>query len=231
MSTITLMRFKTIKNIEEIEETLNKVSDENFWFIATKENEKILKIVFNYKISLEDELRKVLKISEIRKLLNGNSLQQISRNIIAYMHFDKEVLEVRRGLDHVLIFFINKLERAIKIKFIPYYISPTTLINIINKYTISLNQIYFKFINGLIFEMYKGKYLQYSDIIKKKLEEYSKNVRIITIVPRIKFNDIQKSITINGDKGTIKFYSNKIIKNELDQIINMIIQVANNEYD
>ncbi|MEM0476082.1 MAG: hypothetical protein QW367_00385 [Candidatus Aenigmatarchaeota archaeon] len=224
MSTITLLHFKTTRNIEEIEKELNKISEENYWIIASKENEKLLKIIFNYKVSLEDELRKVLSISEIRNIFNGISSQLLTRRIVAYMHFDKEILEVERGSDYIFSFFISVLEKNLKIKFINLYISSNALLKIIERYSISLNQIYFKFVNGLLFEMYKGKFLQYSDFIKRKIEENRKNIRIITILPKIKFRGTPKSITINGDKGTIKFYSKEIFRDEINQIINIIFE-------
>lgn len=226
MVTITLLHFKTLKTADEVEKELNKISNEKYWILAKKENEKTLKIIFNYKVSLEDELRKVLKLLEIKKFFNDILNQQLARNIIAYMHFDKELLEVRRGIDYIFTFFINVLEKNLKIKFINLYIPPKTLIKIIEKYCISLNQIYFKFINGFLFEMYKGKFLQYSDFIRKKLEYYGKNVRIITLIPRIEFKGLPKNFTINGDKGTIKFRSKEVFREEINQIVNMIYEIT-----
>lgn len=226
MSTITLLYFKTRKNIDEIEKELNRISEERYWIIASRENENILKIVFNYKVSLEEELRKVLSISEIKNILNGFSSKLLIRKVVAYMHFDKEILEVRRGPDYIFSFFINTLEKSLKIKFINLYIPSNALLKIIEKHSISLNQIYFKFINGFLFEMYKGKFLQHSEFIKKKIEECGKNIRIITIVPRIEFKNFQKSFTINGDKGTIKFYSENVFKEEINQLINIIYEAT-----
>ncbi|MEM0242971.1 MAG: hypothetical protein QXT34_00735 [Candidatus Aenigmatarchaeota archaeon] len=224
MTTITLLHFKTSKNINEIEMELNKVSSEKYWIAATKEDNNTIKIIFNYKTSIEEEVRKVLNISEIKRVFNGNSGMYLTRNVIAYMHFDKEILEVRRGIDHVFRFFINVLEKSLRIKFINVYIPSKTLAKIIEKHTISLNQIYFKFVNGFLFEMYKGKYLQYSEFIRKKIEELNKNIRIITTIPKIKFDGFQKSFTINGDKGTIKFWYNNVSKSEISQILNIIFE-------
>ncbi|MEM5821265.1 MAG: hypothetical protein QXP34_03015 [Candidatus Aenigmatarchaeota archaeon] len=222
MATITLLKFKITRNIEEIEKEVNKISSEKYWMIAKKESQNTLKIIFNYKVSLEEELRKILSISEIKNIFNGISSQLLTRNVIAYMHFDKEVLEVHRGIDYIFRFFIAVLEKYLKMKFFPYYIPSEALLSIIQNYSISLNQIYFKFVNGFVFEMYKGKFLQYSEVIRNKINELKRNIRIITVVPTIKFDSHIKSVTINGDKGTLKFFSESISRNEILQIINLI---------
>ena len=98
MATITLLHFKTYRNIEEIEKELNKISSEKYWVVAKKENERIIKIIFNYKITLEEALRKVLNPIEIKNFFNGTSSQLLTRNIIAYMHFEKKILKVNRGI-------------------------------------------------------------------------------------------------------------------------------------
>jgi len=225
MATITLLHFKTYRSIDEIEKELNKISSEKYWIVAKKENERIIKIIFNYKITLEEALRKVLNPIEIKNFFNGTSSQLLTRNIIAYMHFDKEILEVHRGIDYIFNFFVAVLEKHLRMKFMPYYISPEALLKIINNYSISLNQVYFKFVNGFVFEMYKGKYLQYSEFIREKLRSLHKNVRIITVIPKIRFEKFPKSVSINGDKGTIKFSVDDIGRNELVQIINLIYEV------
>jgi len=224
MVTITLLHFKTYRDINEIEKELNKISSGKYWIVAKKENEKTIKIIFNYKITLEEALRKVLSASEIKNFFNGISSKLLTRNIIAYMHFDKEILEVHRGIDYILNFFIVVLERNLKIKFVPYFISSEALLKIMNNYSISLNQVYFKFVNGFVFEMYKGKYLQHSELIKEKLKSLSKHLRIITIIPKIKFDNAPKSVSINGDRGTLKFSVDKISRDEMIQIINLIYE-------
>ncbi|MEM5828282.1 MAG: hypothetical protein QW197_02130 [Candidatus Aenigmatarchaeota archaeon] len=229
MATITLLKFSISRNIDEVEKEMNKISSERYWIIAKKENQNVLKIIFNYRVSLEEELRKVLNISEIKNIFNGISTQLLTRNIIAYMHFDKEILEVHRGIDYIFRFFIAVLEKHLRVKFVPYYISPQVLLNIVQNYSISLNQIYFKFVNGFVFEMYKGKYLQYSELIRSKLSELKRNIRIITVVPRIKFDSYLKSVTINGDKGTLKFFADNISRNEILQIINLIDFLTKND--
>jgi len=225
MATITLLHFKTYRSIDEIEKELNKINSEKYWVVAKKENERTVKIIFNYKITLEEAVRKVLNPVEIKNFFNGTSSQLLTRNIIAYMHFDKEILEVHRGIDYIFNFFIAVIEKHLRIKFTPYYISSDALLKIINNYSISLNQVYFKFVNGFVFEMYKGKYLQHSEVIKEKLKSLHKNLRIITVIPKIRFENFPKSISINGDRGTIKFSVDDIGRNELVQIINLIYEV------
>jgi len=224
MATITLLHFKTYRSIDEIEKELNKISGERYWIVAKKENERTIKVIFNYKITLEEAVRKVLNPIEIKNFFNGSSSQLLTRNVIAFMHFDKEILEVHRGIDYIFNFFIAVIEKHLRIKFTPYYISSDALLKIINNYSISLNQVYFKFVNGFVFEMYKGKYLQHSEFIKEKLRNLHKNLRIITVIPKIRFEGIPKSVSINGDKGTIKFSIDDINRNELLQIINLIYE-------
>jgi len=195
------------------------------------EIEKIIKSKRkSFCIEINDEGKIILRVpyrtkdNEIKNFFNGSSSQLLTRNVIAFMHFDKEILEVHRGIDYIFNFFIAIIEKHLRIKFTPYYISSEALFKIINNYSISLNQVYFKFVNGFVFEMYKGKYLQHSEFIKEKLRNLHKNLRIITVIPKIRFEKIPKSVSINGDRGTIKFSVDDISRNELIQIINLIYE-------
>ncbi|MEM0480812.1 MAG: hypothetical protein QXQ14_01330 [Candidatus Aenigmatarchaeota archaeon] len=223
---ISILYFRTARTAEEIEKELNKVSAEDYWIIAKRNNNQI-KIIFNFSVELEKLLRRVLEINEIENFFDGKSKQKVKRNIKAIMDFSKNLLIIFRGQDVFTKLFLDVLEKELRIKFLPYYISSKSLYEIIEKYCISLNQIYFKFVNGFVFEMYKGKFLNYSLTIREKMEKFKNNIRIITIIPKIIFERKKFSVTINGDKGSLKFFGKPSFK-EINQIIEMIFSINRN---
>ena len=67
----------------------------------------------------------------------------------------------------------------------------------------------FKNIEGLFYEILRGKYLESNDKFKQYMEKFLESLRVISFRPRIKFlNGHNKyQVTLNGDRGTMKFFS------------------------
>ncbi len=222
MATITLFNFETTKNKKEIISLLNKYSSENTWIIA-KDYGNEIKGIFNMYLNITEELRKVLEPWEMENIkVNGNG--KILRSILFYIDFKRKIIEIHRGSDALTRKLKEILEEILQTKLKEFYIDHKTLHNIIKNYSLELRQAYFKFVNGFLYENYKGRFLERNEHFKEILKERLKNLRIITIVPKV-FPIINKQVTINGDKGTLKFSNGaEIARNEVKSIIDLIFK-------
>ncbi len=222
MTTISLYMFETFKKQKEVEESLNKISNEKYWIIA-KSKQSEINGIFNIQLPLTQELRKVLEPWEIEKL-KINGIEKIVRSVEFIIDFEKKVIVMFRGRDIITEELKRVLENVLATKIKELYLSYKALKEILEKYSLELRQAYFKYVNGFLFESYKGRFLERNQHFKNLLKEREKYLRVITIVPKI-FPIINKQVTINGDKGTLKFSNgSEISKIEVKRIIDLILK-------
>jgi len=102
--------------------------------------------------------------------------------------------------------------------------------HITKKYSSELKQAMFKYIHGLWYTIIRGRHLENNRKYKDYIVSKPDSLRCISIVPKIKYlNGNGYSVTINGDKGTIKMWDGMFKwkpRLEVKQIVSMIINVA-----
>jgi len=219
MPTMTVFNFEKLPSILEICKSLNGKRFEDCWLTArvSKYNENEIYIQFWYYEAVEDSLRKVFSeddANEIVSFLKENGKSKVLKRIYCFINLVTKTLEIYHGSDEKVEKIVSIFESLLKTKFNQLSISSNHLQKIFSEHGIELKQAMFKNIDGLIYYILRGNYLENNEKFKEYLRTSLDNLRVISFRPRIRFlNDHNKyQVTINGDKGTIRLSGNEIFR-------------------
>jgi hypothetical protein len=102
--------------------------------------------------------------------------------------------------------------------------------HIVKAYSTELKQAMFKYIHGLWYHIIRGRHLEQNGKYKDFIVTKPDSLRCVSIVPKIKYlNGSEYSVTINGDKGTIKMWDGMFKwkpRIEVRQIVQIVANVA-----
>jgi hypothetical protein len=102
--------------------------------------------------------------------------------------------------------------------------------HIVVKYSSELKQAVFKYIHGLWYHIIRGRHLEQNGKYKDFIVAKPDSLRCVSIVPKIRFlNGNGYTVTINGDKGTIRMYDGFFKwrpRLEVRQIVSIIANVS-----
>jgi len=124
------------------------------------------------------------------------------------------------------------MEKALNTKFEQIVLKPEQLQKIYSNHATELTQVMFKNVQGLFYEILRGKYLENNDKYREYLRSFYQCLRVISFRPKIKFlnGNNKYQVTLNGDKGTIRISSNGDFvwrpRYEIRQIIFMVAATA-----
>jgi hypothetical protein len=124
------------------------------------------------------------------------------------------------------------LEKLLKVKFTSLNLRSEELQKIYSNHSAELKQAMFKDIDGLMFEILRGNYLENNSKFKEYLKNFPESLRVISFRPKIKFlnRGNKYQVTINGDKGTIRFSSDEVFRwrprYEIRQIVFIVAAIA-----
>jgi hypothetical protein len=233
MPTITIFLFKKLENPLEICKILNNKKFKESWIQAkiSKYNKNEVFIQYFYYESLEESLKKALSeedIYEIVSFLKENGKNKILKRTYCFINTSTKTLEVYRGPDKKTEEIVSILESLLKVKFLPLKLDSEKLKEIYSNHGTELKQAMFRNIEGLIYEILRGNCLEENEKFNLYLEKFPSCLRVISFRPKIKFlNSSRYQVTINGDKGTVKFSSPDYFswrpRFEIRQIVFLII--------
>lgn len=234
MPTISVFKYSSPSNIWEVCKLLNNFRLSDSWITAkiSKYNKNEIFIQYWYYEDIEENLKKVFSEDdafEIVSFLKQNDRTKVLKRTYCFINSFTKTLEIYRGPDNKTEKILNTLEKLLKIKFYPINLNAENLRNIYSKHSIELKQAMFKDVDGLIYNILRGNCLEKNEKFNQYLQTYPKNLRVISFRPKIKFlNSFNKyQITINGDRGTIKFSSDGLFqwrpRFEIRQIIFLIL--------
>ena len=214
MPTITMFIAQNVKPKFQIMKEINeKGKGEKEWFSATLNKSRQEEIIINYffEESLEEHLSKILdedEIDEIVSILKQNGNSKIVKKVTCFFNVESRILEVYRGPDKLTEEIVEKLTQITGIVFKRVKISADGLQEIYQKHSLEVTQAMFKNVEGLFYQTLRGNNLETNRRFLECISRFKDCLRVVSIRPAIKFlNGGRYQITINGDKGSIKFSS------------------------
>jgi hypothetical protein len=233
MPTISLFKYEKLPGVWEISKLLNGKKINGNWFVArlSKYNRNEVFIQYYYYEDVEDGIKRIFSeedAHEIVSFLKQNGKAKVLKRTYCFINQMTKTLEIYRGPDSKTEEIVNFLEKLLKIKFVPISLKSEDLQRIYSQHSMELKQAMFKNIHGLIYEILRGKFLENNEKYKNYLKNFPQCLRVISFRPKIKFlnSNNKYQITINGDRGTIKFSSNGVFnwrpRYEIRQIIFII---------
>jgi len=223
-------KFQIMKEINE------KGKGEKEWFSATLNKSRQEEIIINYffEESLEEHLSKILdedEIDEIVSILKQNGNSKIVKRVTCFFNVESRILEVYRGPDKLTEEIVEKLTQITGIVFKRVKISADGLQEIYQKHSLEVTQAMFKNVEGLFYQTLRGNNLETNRRFLECISRFKDCLRVVSIRPAIKFlNGGRYQITINGDKGSIKFSSLSDFKwrprFEVRQIVEIVSKYA-----
>lgn len=219
MSVISIFKYENLPSVHEIVKALNKkkVDDELITAKVSRYNRNEVVVQYFYYEDVEDVVKKVFSENdsdEIVSFLRQNGKTKVLRKTYCFINTLTKTLEIYRGPDKRTSRIVSILEQLLNTKFIPISLTSEDLQKIYEQHGTELTQAMFKNIHGLFYEILRGKLLEKNSKFKEYLKKFPEALRVISFRPKIKFlnNNNKYQVTINGDKGTIKFSSNGLFK-------------------
>lgn len=219
MPIITVFTFENLPNVKEVIKNLDKKKNGSSWLTAkeSKYSKGEVFLQYWYYEDVETALKQAMSeedIYEIVSFLKQNGKQKVLKRTYCFINLSFKTLEIYRGPDQKTEEIVSFLERLLKVKFKPIVLNSEQLQEIYSKYATELKQAMFKHVDGLVYEILKGNYLEKNEKYVECLKKYGRNLRVISFRPKINFlnKNNRYQVTINGDKGTIKLSSSEVFR-------------------
>jgi hypothetical protein len=234
MATITLFKIEPLPTKRDIIRSLHKKKRNGCWLKAKKSkyNENEIEIDVWYEEDVEKGLKRAFsdEAYEMVEYLRIKGKEKVIRKVFCFIDIELGTLEIYRGIDVMTYKIKEIIETCLKVTLSTVSLDAGHLMHIVRKYSSELKQAMFKYIHGLWYHIIRGRHLEkngkYKDFIVKKPD----SLRCVSIIPKIRYlNGNGYSVTINGDKGTIKMWDG-IFKwkprLEVKQIVQIVADVA-----
>lgn len=218
MGMVSVFKCENLPSIHEIVKGLNgkRVNNELITAKVSRYNRNEVVIQYFYYEDVEDIVKRAFPerdSDEIVSFLKQNGKTKVLRKAYCFINTLTKTLEVYRGQDSRTDKIISVLEQLLNTKFIPVTLSSRDLQKIYTEHGVELKQALFKNVHGLFYEILRGNFLENNSKFKEYLSKFPEALRVISFRPKIKFlnNSNKYQVTINGDKGTIRFSSSNSI--------------------
>ena len=212
MPSISIFVFENELEKEKICKELNGTEFSSGWIVAeaSKYNPDEIFVKYWYHENVEDGIKKVFlqdEALEIVSYLRENGINKVLKRTYCFLNLKDKTLEIYRGKDQRTDEIVSLLEKTLKIKFIPLRLKSESLQQIYSNHSNELTQVMFKNINGFFYDIIRGNRLEMNGCFLDYLKEFSQCLRVISFKPKIKFENGYSNyqVTLNGDKGTIRF--------------------------
>ncbi len=218
MSIVTVFKFDGLSSPWQAAKSLDGQKMSDSWLTAFVSKYNRNEVVVNYWVyeDLESSIKRVFNEDdsmEIVSYLKQNGRDRVLKKVYCFVNLMMKTLEIYTGSEEKINDIVNVLEELLKTKFTRVILSSKDLQNIYANHSTELKQVMFKNLEGLFYEILRGKYLENNEKFRRYMEQFPESLRVISFRPRIKFWDGNNryQVTLNGDKGTIKFstYSEK----------------------
>ena len=212
MPAITLFIAENVKPKFQIIKEINENGrGEKEWFSATLNKYQPEEIIINYffEESIEEHLSRVLEkdeVEEVISVLKQNDNSKVIKKITGFFNVNNKLLEICRGPDKITERIVEKLTEITGIKFKRVKVSASGLQQIYQKHSLEVTQAMFKNVDWLFYQTMRGSNLETNKRFLEYMTKFKDCLRVISIRPAIKFlNGGRYQVTINGDKGSIRF--------------------------
>jgi len=237
MPVITIFTFDKLPEIFEICKILNgkKVDEASINAKLSKYNNNEIFVQYWYFEDIEDALKSVFSQDdgyEIVSFLKDRNKNKVLKRVYCFINMLTKTLEIYRGPDQKTEEIVSALEKLLKVKFVPLKVKPEELKQLYSHHSTELKQVMFKNIHGLIYDILRGNNLESNNKFNQYLQFFPDSLKAITFRPNIKFlNGYNKySVTVNGDKGTIRLSSNEVFqwrpRYEVRQIVFILANIT-----
>lgn len=214
MSIVTMFKFNSLSDPWQAAKSLNGQKMGDSWLTAFVSKYNRNEVVVNYWVyeDLESSIRKIFDENEsleVVSYLKQNGKTRVLKRIYCYLNTMMKTLEIYTGSEDKIEEIIATMERILKIKLSRVVLTSTELQSIYTQHSNELRQVMFKNVEGLFYEILRGKYLESNEKFKQYMEKFPGSLRIISFRPRIKFlnGNNKYQVTLNGDKGSMRFSS------------------------
>ncbi|MDI6826108.1 MAG: hypothetical protein QMD36_02845 [Candidatus Aenigmarchaeota archaeon] len=234
MTTITLFKIEPLPNKGGLVNRLNNVKKKGFWLKAkeSKYNENEVEIDVWYEEDVEIGLRRAFseEAYEMVDYFRNNGKEKIIRKVYCFVNLELGTLEIYRGIDAITYKIKEIIEKLLEVNLTSVSLDSGHLMHIVTKYSSELKQAMFKHIHGLWYHIIRGRHLENNGKYKDFIVTKPDSLRCVSIIPKIKYlNGSEYSVTINGDKGTIKMWDGMFKwkpRLEVRQIVSIVANVA-----
>ncbi|HKZ45451.1 MAG TPA: hypothetical protein VJ343_01980 [archaeon] len=211
MPTVSIFTFDKLSNVYDICKLLDGKKFIEAWINAkpSKYNKDEAFIQFWHYEDVEENLNKFFSEEdayEIVSFLKENGKSKVLRRTYCFINTRAKTFEIYRGPDQKTYEIISIFENLLGAKFASLKLKSDDLQRIYSNHSLELKQVMFKNVEGLIYDILRGNFLEQNKKFKECLEKFPDCLRVISFRPKIKFlNNYNKyQVTINGDKGTIR---------------------------
>jgi len=217
MPTISLFLVEPTPSVKEIVAKLDKKKINEAWLTARKSKFLTTEVVIEYFYyeSLEENLRRVIdgeEFHDIVNILSKNGNYTILRKVMCYFNERIGLLEICRGHDEVTKRLKTIFEKLLGVKLIPVTLDSKELIRLVQNHSMELRQAMFKNVDGFWYTILRGTHLENNSKFNEYLIKNHNSLRVVSIRPKIRFLRNKYTVTINGDKGTLKFLPGDVFK-------------------
>jgi hypothetical protein len=234
MTTITLFNINSKLNKDEVVGRLDNKKVDGLWFRAkeSKYNEDEVEVDVWYEEDVEIGLKRAFSEDayEMIEYLKMNGKEKVMRKVYCFINVKLNTLEIYRGIDHITIKIKETIESLLNTNVSSISLDAGHLMHIVVKYSSELKQAMFKYIHGLWYHIIRGRHLEQNGKYKDFIVAKPDSLRCVSIVPKIRFlNGNGYTVTINGDKGTIRMYDGFFKwkpRLEVRQIVSIVANVS-----
>jgi len=234
MVTVTLFKIEPLPEKNEMVKRLNGKKKNGCWLKAkeSKYNENEIEVDVWYEEDVETGLRRAFsdEAYEMVEYFRNNGKEKIVRKVYCFVDIELGILEIYRGIDIVTFKIKEIIENLLDVNLSTVSLDAGHLMHLVKTYSTELKQAMFKYIHGLWYHIIRGRHLEQNGKYKDFIVTKPDSLRCVSIVPKIKYlNGSQYSVTINGDKGTIKMWDGFFKwkpRIEVRQIVQIVANVA-----
>lgn len=214
MSIVTVLKFNGLSSPWQAAKLLDGQKMSDSWFTAFVSKYNRNEVVVNYWVyeDLENSIKRIFDENEsleVVSYLKQNGKTRVLKRIYCYLNTMMKTLEIYTGSEDKIEAIVAIIEKVLKIKLDRVALTSTELQNIYSQHSNELKQVMFKNVEGLFYEILRGKYLENNEKFKQCMGKFPESLRVISFRPRIKFlnGNNKYQVTLNGDKGSMRFSS------------------------
>jgi len=234
MTTITLFKIEPLPAKKKIIHALHGKKNNGCWLKAkeSKYNKNEIEVDVWYEEDVEKGLKRAFsdEAYEMVEYLKTNGKEKVIRKVFCFIDIELGTLEIYRGIDTITYKIKKIIESLLEVTLSTVSLDAGHLMHIVKKYSSELKQAMFKYIHGLWYHIIRGRHLENNGKYKDFIVAKPDSLRCVSIIPKIKYlNGNGYSVTINGDKGTIKMWDGMFKwkpRLEVKQIVSIVANVA-----
>ncbi len=212
MTVISIYKIENPLSLEEVTSKLDKKKVGSGWMSAeqSRYTDSEAFVQYWYNEDIENVMKRTLpdkEAEEIFTMLKQNGRTVLLRRVYCFINLVSNTLEIYRWKDGRTDEIVSAFEGLLETSITPITIKPEDLKKLYLTHSMEVRQAIFKNVEGLMYEIMRGSCLENNEKFKDYSERFQDSLRIVSFRPRIRFlnGGGKYQITVNGDKGTVRF--------------------------